>query len=208
MLTHLDAAIDALSALDLDDLSDPQLHHLVVGLEQRCSRRAAARARVTQRWDARGVWSDDGSKSAAARLARDTGLSRAHAHAVLRRARRLATMPLVAAALTDGTRSGDVVDLLTRRGRWRSSPTGWRTRRHLSRETASIDGEAVPAHSRHGLRRAGWTTKQLADALLVLTSFEAFDTLTSQRGNSPLAAADTLFALAGAFFSDDRDAQA
>jgi hypothetical protein len=46
MLTHLDAAIDALHALDLDDLSDPQLHSLVVGLEQRCSRLAAARARV------------------------------------------------------------------------------------------------------------------------------------------------------------------
>ncbi|MEY2464004.1 MAG: hypothetical protein QOH64_2142, partial [Acidimicrobiaceae bacterium] len=28
MLTHLDAAIDALHALDLDDLSDPQLHDL------------------------------------------------------------------------------------------------------------------------------------------------------------------------------------
>jgi hypothetical protein len=63
MLTHLDAAIDALSALDLDDLSDPQLHDLVVGLETRCSRLAAARAHVTQRWDARRVWSDDGSKS-------------------------------------------------------------------------------------------------------------------------------------------------
>jgi hypothetical protein len=103
MFTHLDAAIDALHALDLDALSDTQLHHLAVGLEQRCSRLAAVRAGVAARWDGRGVWSDDGSKSAAARLARDTGLSRAHAHAVLRRARRLATMPLVAAALTDGT---------------------------------------------------------------------------------------------------------
>jgi hypothetical protein len=58
------------------------------------------------------VWSDDGSKSAAARLARDTGMSRSHANAVLRRARRLATMPTVAAAFRDGMLSADVVDLL------------------------------------------------------------------------------------------------
>ena len=53
--------------------------------------------------------------------------------------------------------------------------------------------------ARDGLRAPGWTTKQVVDALLVLTSFEVFETLTSRRRNSPKAAADTLFALASAF---------
>jgi AcrR family transcriptional regulator len=57
--------------------------------------------------------------------------------------------------------------------------------------------------ARNGLRAPGWTTKQVADALLVLTSFEAFETLTNRRRNSTRAAADTLIALAGAFLSDD-----
>lgn len=58
-----------------------------------------------------------------------------------------------------------------------------------------------------GLRASGWTTKQVVDALLVLTSFEAFETLTTRRRNSPQAAADTLFALAEAFLSHDRGTQ-
>ena len=57
--------------------------------------------------------------------------------------------------------------------------------------------------AKDGLRAPGWTTKQVADALLVLTSFEAFETLTNRRRRSSQAAADTLFALAGAFL--DRD---
>lgn len=61
--------------------------------------------------------------------------------------------------------------------------------------------------TKDGLRAPGWTTKQVVDALLVLTSFEAFGTLTTRRRNSPKAAADTLFALAGAFLADDRDTQ-
>lgn len=47
--------------------------------------------------------------------------------------------------------------------------------------------------------KAGWTAGQIADALLVLTSFESFETLTRRRGRSPRVAADELFALAGAF---------
>jgi AcrR family transcriptional regulator len=53
--------------------------------------------------------------------------------------------------------------------------------------------------SRAGLQAPGWTTKQVADALLVLTSFEAFDTLTNRRGRTPEAAAATLSALASSF---------
>lgn len=54
-----------------------------------------------------------------------------------------------------------------------------------------------------GLRAPGWTTKRIVDALLVLTSYEAFETLTGRRGRSPEAAGATLFALTGAFLETE-----
>jgi AcrR family transcriptional regulator len=51
---------------------------------------------------------------------------------------------------------------------------------------------------------AGWSTRQIVDALLVLTSYESFETLTERRGRSVQAAADELYALARAFVVDDR----
>ena len=71
MLERLDEAIDALNAVDLDSLDDASLDDLVVGLRERCSRLAAAEARLLARWDARMVWADDGSKAPWARLARE-----------------------------------------------------------------------------------------------------------------------------------------
>ena len=71
----LAAAIDALAALDPDDLANGDLHEVVIGLEREASRLAAARARLVSAWDARRVWADDESRSAAARLlARDEAL--------------------------------------------------------------------------------------------------------------------------------------
>ena len=69
-------------------------------------------------------------------------------------------------------------------------------RRHRSMEV--LAGRVAEA----GLRAPGWTTKRVADALLVLTSYEAFDTLTARRGSSPKEAARTLFALTAAFLVD------
>lgn len=45
----------------------------------------------------------------------------------------------------------------------------------------------------------GWTSKQIVDALLVLTSYETFETLTIRRGRSVRNAARALYELAGAF---------
>lgn len=47
----------------------------------------------------------------------------------------------------------------------------------------------------------GWTQDRAVDALVVLTSIEAFDSLTRRRGRSVRRAADTLFAMAGAFLA-------
>jgi len=74
-------------------------------------------------------------------------------------------------------------------------------RRHRSME------ELARRITKDGLRASGWTTRQVVDALLVLTSYEAFETLTTRRGNSPVEAARMLFALANAFLVDDRDSQ-
>src|SRR3954470_2172185 len=112
MLEGLDQAIDALNAIDLDALSDEELNECVLGLQDSCSRLAAAQARLLARWDARMVWADDGSKAAGARLARDTESCKRTAYGLLRRARKLTSMPVVATAFNDGTLHEDVVDLL------------------------------------------------------------------------------------------------
>src|SRR4051794_36453254 len=114
MLERLDEAIDALNAVDLDSMDDSTLDDLVVGLRERSSRLAAAEARLLARWDASMVWADDGSKAAGARLARDTESCKRTAYGLLRRARRLTSMPVVADAFRAGALSADVVDLLVR----------------------------------------------------------------------------------------------
>lgn len=53
-----------------------------------------------------------------------------------------------------------------------------------------------------GAARPGWTTTGIADALLVLSSLESYQTLVAHRGRSVPEAADALFALTGAFLSD------
>ncbi|HUF33927.1 MAG TPA: helix-turn-helix domain-containing protein [Acidimicrobiales bacterium] len=45
----------------------------------------------------------------------------------------------------------------------------------------------------------GWTQPRVADALVVLTSLEAYETLTRHRARPTNAASDTLFAMAQAF---------
>jgi AcrR family transcriptional regulator len=55
---------------------------------------------------------------------------------------------------------------------------------------------------REGAAASGWTKQRIADALLVLTSHEPFETLVDRRGRSVDHAADTLYRLAGAFLAD------
>jgi len=68
-------------------------------------------------------------------------------------------------------------------------------RRHRAMEVLAArvvnEGAAAP----------GWTKKRIADALLVLSSHEAFETLVEQRGHPVDKAADSLYRLAGAFLA-------
>jgi hypothetical protein len=107
------AALDALEAVDADELTDGALHHLVIDLQQAASRFTAIRAPHVAAWEARRVWDSDGSKAAWARLARECDLSNATAKAEIGRARKLRSMPGTSSAFAEGKLSVDQVDLMT-----------------------------------------------------------------------------------------------
>lgn len=85
-----------------------------MSLSRERDRLAGAHARILARWDARGVWRSDRSRSAVARLARETCHFTSSARHELQRARRLAAMSATEAGLVGGELSLDQVDVLTR----------------------------------------------------------------------------------------------
>ena len=91
--------LTALAGIDLDVLCDEALNRLVVELQGLSHRFAAQVCRATHRWEQRRVWEGDGSKSSAARLARDGHTSKGTAQRVLLRGRRLDQVPVVAVDL-------------------------------------------------------------------------------------------------------------
>jgi hypothetical protein len=110
----LDNAVTEVCELDVSSMSDAGLHVSVVELSALMDRLSALQTRVVGEWDAREVWSSDGSRSAGHRLSRETGMSLTSAHKVVRRARRLRSMPVVRDAFCSGSLSRDRVDLLVR----------------------------------------------------------------------------------------------
>ena len=70
-------------------------------------------------------------------------------------------------------------------------------RRHRAMETLAARVVNEDAAS------AGWTKKRIADAMLVLSSYEAFATLVEHRGYSVSEAAESLFRFAGVFLADE-----
>jgi Domain of unknown function (DUF222) len=112
VIEQLDDTVSDLLAVDVDTVTDSELHEIVVALHRQSHRLAAARARLLARWETRGVWAADGSRSAAHRLARDTSTAVRTARRELGRARHLAAMPNTAAAVAEGALSPDHVDLL------------------------------------------------------------------------------------------------
>ena len=147
----LNAAIDGLVGVDLDALADGELDELVIGLQRARHRLAGATAGPVARWDASGVWRMDGSRSAAARLARDGGMSMTTAHVELRRARQLRAMRVTAAAVrgragVDGSRRP------ARPGRSTAPPSVVRPRRGAARRPVR---PAAPRPGRQGARLLG-----------------------------------------------------
>src|SRR5258706_12971124 len=115
----LASGIDALLGLGPVALADAELHDTVVSLQAERSRLAAAETALVGAWDTRRIWADDGSKSAAARLAREAGGAEATARVCLKRARKLVMMPATRAAFDAAKLSADQVDLLA----WINQPS-------------------------------------------------------------------------------------
>lgn len=112
ILEELERSLNALAALDVDTLSDVELHRVTIAAQRSRDRLTAATVPAVARWDARGVWAANGARTAGARLAVETRSSKGGADAVLRRARALVDMPVTLAAAMSGGLSIDVVDLV------------------------------------------------------------------------------------------------
>ncbi len=113
-LDRLAQAIDELRATPAETLTDAELDELVVGIHRAIARLTAAAAPLACRWLDRGVWADDGSRTAAGRLGRSLHCATTTAANVLRQARHLERMPVVADAVTDGRLHTDHIALLAR----------------------------------------------------------------------------------------------
>jgi hypothetical protein len=122
LLGTLTAAIDELAGIDLDTVSDAELHDAVVGLGALSSRLEAQWCRLIAPWDHRQIWADNGSKAAAARLARETHRRRRECDRLVHRAGDLDRMPRTAAAYQAGEIYGGHVDLVASCDRqWRNA---------------------------------------------------------------------------------------
>jgi hypothetical protein len=111
-LDKAQAALDELTSLDPDTLTDDDLDDVIfttIRLAHRCH--AAAR-RVAPRWEQRAVWARGRFRNATGRLARTANVSRREAGRVLTQGHQLLDMPAAAAALAAGELSVDHIDRL------------------------------------------------------------------------------------------------
>jgi hypothetical protein len=106
-------ALDALEAIDPGQLSDGDLHVLVIGLQDLASRAAVVRAEFVCEWESRRLWASDGSKAGWGRLARECHLTKRTATTEVVRAKKFRSMPATVAALREGKLSIDQADLLS-----------------------------------------------------------------------------------------------
>jgi hypothetical protein len=121
-IDELVEAIDSLQAVDPRELTDAELHELVIAVQRQRHRLAAVAATTISSWDQRMVWADNSARSAAVRLANETSASPSSTNVDVRRARKLRSMPATVAALRSGDISPDHVDLLARANQpWRDA---------------------------------------------------------------------------------------
>ena len=99
---------------EVSSLVDAALQANVIAIRGEIDRLLAAEATRLNEWDNRKLWASDDSRSAAHRLARESGCSINTGKHLMHRARRLRTMPATAHAFASGDLSADRVDLLVR----------------------------------------------------------------------------------------------
>ncbi|MEN9506051.1 MAG: hypothetical protein RI958_1977 [Actinomycetota bacterium] len=105
-------AISRVVDVDMGLVDDEMLDGLIEELAIAHDRLQLAMSFVLGEWVGRGVWSRDGSRSPAHRLARLTGRSLTSCRDDLVRARRVGLLPAACAAVAEGAISMDVLDLL------------------------------------------------------------------------------------------------
>ena len=142
---QVDNAFDALEHIDLDALSDDQLHGYVMQLHRFTSRLASLRSEPTAEWVAREVWSDDGSKAAWARLAREQIMAEPAAKAEIGRAKKLRLMPATRVAFAEGKLTTHQVDMLCAANQQPIAEV-------FARDEALLIAEVVGLHVRDALR--------------------------------------------------------
>jgi hypothetical protein len=133
LLERLEAVLDDLANLDVDTLDDTTVDDLVVALGSQSTRLEAAWCRLIGVWDHRQLWATNGSKSPAARLARETHRRPADTARLVRRARHLDHMPHTAAAHAAAEICGAHVDLVA------SCQRPWRNADFAASEDLLID---------------------------------------------------------------------
>jgi hypothetical protein len=99
VVNRLHDAIDGVRQLDVDALTDAEAEEVAHGTIRARVELLVISARATRRWERSGAWAADGSKSAAARLARDVNCSLREARRDLRFGRALESMPHTTLAL-------------------------------------------------------------------------------------------------------------
>ena len=107
----LAAITDELLATTPRALGDDELHERIIALQAERERLGVVVAEMLAQWDQRKLWRHDGSRSAAARLSRDTHTSRNRAHTEMARAHGIGRVPGVRAAVAARVMSLDHVDL-------------------------------------------------------------------------------------------------
>ena len=112
VLERLEHSIGAFALLDVDSLTDAELHQLTVTTQRLRDRLTAVTVPAVARWDDRAVWADNGARTPATRLAVEAACAKRTAAEVVRRAGRLIDMPATLAAAQAGELSIDVVDLV------------------------------------------------------------------------------------------------
>jgi len=203
-LAPLTTAIDALHGVDLDGLDDTEIHELVVALGRQTARLEAAYCRVINRWDRRQIWADNGSKSPAARLARETRMRKSDANRLIHRARALASMPATDEAYAAGEITGAHVDLVARCDRsWRnaefaeseavlvnSCKTPWFDNalraidywKQLADHDAADDDAEMDREGRHASMAIGWRGAGMLNAVFDPIGAEVFKTELDRLG--------------------------
>src|SRR5690606_24677416 len=123
-LKPLDGAVDALASLDPAELDGGDAAELLVELRRATAKLAAVEARLVAAVHRDRPWAEEGYRSTANWLAASDNTSMADAHATVRLARRLRSMPATAAALAAGATSRGPTP-----SAWRRWPAQQRPRR-------------------------------------------------------------------------------